>query len=173
MKNSLQKYFKTLDISYLKAFNTKPTVPYFENCDLFISSPNEDGDAEWLPKEIENIELNTDKNLSKELYEFYTSYYYLDLSGTYRNIDFYFNNQMYSNEAINKALNNAVSDGKYFFKDEDYMLIGSATKDDIDSLLVFYDNKNEVVFIYDPEFNKIIDSNFNLTEIIENLEPFF
>ena len=173
MKNSLKKYFEKLERLYLEKLNTKPTVPYFENCNLFISEPDEDDEAEWLPKEIEYIELNINKDLSNELYEFYTSYYYLHLAGMYKNIEFYFHNNMHSNDAINNIAKQEISDGQYYFKDEDCVLIGNAIKDGNDSLLVFYDNKSLNVFLYDQDFNKKIEGSFKLTEIIENLVPIF
>ena len=173
MKNALKKYFKNLERLYLEKLHTKPTVPYFENCDLFVSEPDEDDEAEWLPKEIEHIELNVDKNLSDELYEFYTSYYYLHLAGMYKNIDFHFHINMYSNSEINNVVKQEIQDGLYYFKDEDYILIGDAMKDDVDSLLVFYDNKNSTVFIYDQDLNKKIEENLKLTEIIDNMAPIY
>lgn len=171
MKNNLKKYFERLKELYLKKFNTYPTVTYFKHCDLFVSKPDEDGEAEWLPKEIEYINLDLDIKLSNELYEFYTSYYYLQLSGVYKDINFYFHINMYSNNEINNVLKQEIIDGKYYFKDKECILIGNATKNGNDHLLVFYDNKNYNVFIYDQDYNKKIEDNFKLEEIIKELTP--
>lgn len=171
MKKLLKQYFLRLEELYLNTFNTKPASPYFDNCNLFVSTPDEEGYAEWLPIEIEHIDLENKEKLSKELIEFYSSYYYLNLSGEYKDIVFYFGNDMHTNETINKAIKAAIADGKYYFEDEEYILIGNACKDGNDDLLVFYDNKNEIVFLYDQDFNKKTEDIFKLEEIIKNLSP--
>ena len=171
MKDYLKQYFEKLKGLYLKEFDTMPKVPYFDNCSLFISKEDEDGDAEWLPLEIENIEIEEKEKLTEELIEFYSSYYYLSLIGTYKGIHFDFGIDMYSNELINNFIKNAIKDGEYYFKSDNYILIATACMDDNDNVLVFYDVKNRKVFLYDPDFEEKIGDIFELEEVIMNLNP--
>ena len=171
MKDYLKQYFEKLKQLYLKEFGTNPTVPYFDNCSLFISSEDEDGEAEWLPLEIENIEIKNKEKLTEELIEFYSSYYYLVLRGTYKNIHFDFSINMYSNERINNFIDNAIKDGEYYFKSDNYILIGTACMDGNDDILVFYDVKDNKVFLYDQDFEEKIGDVFELKDIIKNLSP--
>ena len=70
MKKLLKQYFLRLEELYLNTFNTKPASPYFDNCNLFVSTPDEEGYAEWLPIEIEHIDLeNKEKFVSPTIYK--------------------------------------------------------------------------------------------------------
>ncbi len=80
MKEELKEYFNRLCQLYKRKFNTYPTMQYIDNCNLFVSNPNEDEEAEWLPIQIEHIDLLCADKLNQELIEFYTSYYYMQLS---------------------------------------------------------------------------------------------
>ena len=171
MKNYLNQYFEKLEQLYLKEFGTNPTAPYFDNCSLFISGEDENGEAEWLPLEIENIEIKSKEKITEELIEFYSCYYYLFLRGTYKNIHFDFDIDMYSNERINNFIDNAIKNGEYYFKTDNYILIGTACKEGNDDILVFYDVKDKKVFLYDQDFEEKTGDVFELKEIIKNLSP--
>lgn len=171
MKNYLKQYFEELKNLYLKEFGTNPTTPYFDNCSLFDSKEDEDGYAEWIPLEIEKIDIKNKEKLNDELIEFYSSYYYLVLRGTYKDIHFDFGIDMYSNELINKFIDNAINDGEYYFKSDNYILIATACMDGNDDILVFYDVNDEKVFLYDQDLEEKIGNVFELKEIIKNLRP--
>ena len=171
MKECLKQHFDKLKELYLKEFGTMPTSPYFEECNMFVSKEDDDGYAEWIPKEISNIEIKNKEKLNDELIEFYSSYYYLSLRGDYKNIHFDFNIEMYSEEKINISIECAIRDGEYYFKDSNYLLIATACKDGNDDLLVFYDLNNRKVFLYDQDLGEKNGDIFELKEIIKNMKP--
>ena len=181
MLNAISKYYENLKKIYKKNFNSLPTVSFVEDedidNDLYLSSPNEDGEVEWGLKKIENLDfLKIEEELgfkiNSNLKEYFSSYLFLSLNGRYNEIDFSFDSLKSVNYIKEKILISS-KDGKYYFPDNNYFLIGIATYKQDDGYMIFYDNDSSKIFIYEDDTKKTVDINISLASLIENLEPNF
>ncbi len=170
MKEAMEGYFKRLEKVWKKCSNSYPMAPYEEKSKLFVSEVDDEGYAEWLPTEIKKIKIQRASELNDELVEFFSSYYYMQMGGRYKQVSFYFCN-MYSNKLINNEINAGIKDGHYYFPKKSYFCLGGVNYKGMDDYLAFYDIKKKMVYIYDIDKNKMVDWKYPLLEIINNMKP--
>lgn len=177
METSFCNYFRRLQLLYNQEFSTKPTVSYSKelNSKLLIGNPDEDGEIQWLPIKQDQylnwllVEQRLRFTLRKEIKEYYNTYFFLVLSGSYKGckINFY---SLDGSKPIEQIIINAFEDAQYVFPQKSLLLIGNAVIDDNDSYFLFFDNDTGNLFCYESETNtKIVLSN-SIAEVIGNME---
>lgn len=180
-KLAFEEYYKNLENIHKITFETLPTVCVnIEDKDLdkemICSSEDEDGYFVWKLKEIESVDFDEIEKeigfkICEELKTFYSTYLFLQLSGEFKEISLYFDT-LKSNKYVQKRILIARKDGEYYFENSQIFAIGSATYEDDDSFVIFYDNKSGEIFIYENDTNKKIIINKSLLEIIKNMKVF-
>ena len=168
IKDAMKIYFSRLYHTYVKTFNVPPSVSWSSeiNPKLFISTPDEDGEAQWRPILAENISM---PDLCDELCQFYSSYYYCSLNGKYDNTLFYFEPIDSIDTAI-KCANKSIKDGEYYFKKQNVLLLATCSKNGNDDYLLFYRQNNGEIFLYDRDKRFVYPLGYSLTELISNME---
>ncbi len=168
---AMNTYFQKLKALYQKNFGTAPTFPWEENAghQLFISPPDEDGDAQWTPKMAAPLPASVGSTLCSELVSYYSSWYFLQMKGRIRNIDVNFL-PFSSVEAATSAAKIAVSDGRDYFPKARCALLATCTVSGIDDMLLFYDQDTGSLFIYDPDKEAKHNVKASLPELISEME---
>ena len=168
---AMSTYFQKLKKLYLDQFGTLATFPWEENAShqLFISLPDEDGDAQWSPKMAAPLDTSVSKLLCSELTAYYGSWYFLQMRGRIQNIDVDFL-PFSSADAASRAAKNALKEGHSYFPNEHCALIATCTVNGIDDMLLFYDQNSGKLFIYDPDKQIRHSIQASLPELIANME---
>lgn len=171
---AMSTYFQKLKALYQEQFGTAPTFPWEENADhkLFISSPDEDGDAQWAPKMAAPLPAAVAGALCSELAAYYGSWYFLQLRGRIKNINLDFL-PFASLEAAVRAAKAALADGQDYFPMERCVLLATCTVSGIDDMLLFYDQNSNKLFIYDPDKQIKHNIKASLPELIADMEALF
>jgi hypothetical protein len=179
MKEAFQEYFKKLKEYADKEHGTLPIVPNFEEWDksMLVGEEDEEGYIQWLPKEIdididwESLEQSFGFSIKEELKEFYTSYLFIDLRGKIdeMHIDF---EEIINVDIIPQLIEVAYKDGGYYVPDQQMFMLGGATLGGADDLVILYRNTDGKVICYDPDFEKQVELDRSLTEIIREMEPY-
>lgn len=179
MKNAFEKYFKELLSFSMQTYGTKPTVSYTNNInkELLLSKPNEEGEAEWLPR-LQNNSLPWDEVrkkigfiVCKELREYYSTFLFYTLSGKYGDVYLYFQ-PLSSQKDIVKTILQQYSDAQYVFPHTQTFLLGSANYNNDDYYHIFYDNSDSKTFCYESDTNRQILLSYSLADVISAMEAF-
>lgn len=179
MQDAFEIYFSKLKEYSIKEFNSNPTVCFDEsiNKELISGEPDEEGYISWFPKKINTTfdffpkEKKHNIYLHQEIKEYFTTYLFLRLSGLFEGMELDF-------EPISDFLELAVIierqivDAKYYFPDEQYLLIGSGSDGSDDSYNIFYDNKAPKLVCVSTETDKIKHINKPLSFVIRMMEVF-
>lgn len=177
MQKAFEKFFIKLEKLYAETFETKPTVPFLESYDksMLIGMPDEDDEVQWIPKvqkggyDWNKLELELGFSLFQEFRDFYSSYYFLALSGTFNGCELHFYSIDGSKKLREIILQN-FRDAQYVFPNTECFLIGNAVINDDDSFFIYYDNANQKVFCYESDLKKEIVLSNSIAEIIGNME---
>lgn len=153
------KYYERLMTLYNKEFRTKPTTIYCEgwNHDIITSEADADGYCKWkycLQSEKVNlkpVERTLGFALSKNIKDFFTTYTFPRIScmvstNNIENIELTFFGVNYEKPTINCILQ-SHKDGNYYYKNAEVLLLGIANIDGDDGFSLFYDNKNDTLFL--------------------------
>lgn len=174
-KKIMDNYFKRQEEAHLRTYGIKPMMPYNDKFprNLYISKPDDEGYAEWKPipantVDWDSVEKELGFKVHKELKKYYTTYKFLELSGTYKNYcyNFYFFGLRVSTE---KNIIGAFVEAKEYKSDKQYFHIGSVA-DDYTTYDLFYDNEKNVLFFNDADFNKVYEINLSIFELIDKME---
>lgn len=168
---AMSAYFQKLKTLYLEQFGTLATFPWDENADhqLFISPPDEDGEAQWSPKMAAPLAPSVTKLLCDELTAYYGSWYFLQMRGRIQNIDVDFL-PFPSAAAACRAAKTALEQGHWYFPKERCALIATCVVNGIDDMLLFYDQNSGKMFIYDPDKQIRHSVQASLPELIASME---
>lgn len=170
-------YFQKLEKVYAQEFGTLPTLTYTDSINkaLLVGDVNEDDEIQWkVIKQDKNIDW---KNIEKiigfavneELKEYYSTFYFVTITGSVSNVYF----RLFSVGAtkdVERDIKQHFADGKYDFSSSQIFLIGECSVGADDSYFVYYDNNSKEVFCYDRETeHKVVlaDSLTTLFRIIE------
>lgn len=168
IKSALETYFARLKEKYRDTYGSLPTVSWGRDLDgtLFVGSPDKDGEIQWDYQPANEMVL---KGLCAELRELYNSYYYWHLCGRYNDFDLYFPPVPTQEEAIRVA-QNAVKEGKYYFPRKSAVLLAMASSFGNDSLLLFFDQDDKTLFLYDTDMDTTYFLEDTLAEVIDFME---
>lgn len=168
IKEAFDIYFRKLNEIYTKTFNSSPSASWSPdiNQDLFVSAPDEDGEARWKPILGHPLCL---PELCDELNQFYGSYYFCVLNGLYDHVQYYFE-PIDSLQTAKKKAKQAVLDGEYYFKNQKAVLLASCSKAGNDDLLLFYNQETNSLFLYDRDKRFIFPLEFTLVQLISQME---
>lgn len=177
MKRAYEKYFSRLDSLYFETFGTKPTVPYSETCNkkLYIGMPDEDGEIQWAPQEQrnvfewDNVEREIGFALCQELKDYYNTYYFLSLVGTYEECELHFY-KIDGAESLDVIALRNYEDAQCVFPNTECFLIGNASISDDDSYFIYYDNAAERLFCYESDTKKMFRMSQSMTNTIGSME---
>ena len=192
MKEKFQQafvnYYNRLFDLYHDEFNCEPTVSYDGtdteiDMSLIQSNPSEDGEVVWGLVKVGDYDFSGIENaigfaMSEELKAYYSSYLFLHLAGDYKieNKDEYvalYFDALKSKGSIEKMAIIASKNGQYYFEGSQIFAIGSADYNDDDAFVIFYDNENGKVFIYESDTEKKIELDDSLLSIISKMEAIF
>lgn len=152
-------------------FGTLPTFPWDESFDqdLFVGEPDEEGEIQWKEKKADFIKF---PGLCEELNDFLNTFYYWQLRGEDKGNCYYFPS-IPNKEERKKVVEQMINDGNYYFKNENCVLIANCISEGIDTLLLFYNQEKNLLFIYDDsdsDKNNITPLKCSLTELISSME---
>lgn len=152
-------YYDKLRDLYKKEFRTKPTTVYCEgwNHDIITSEADEDGYCKWkYCSQSEKVNLKPVERalgfaLSKNIKDFFTTYTFPSFNATIstntiENIELTFFGVNYEKPTIDCILQ-SHKDGSYYYKNAEILLLGIANIDGDDGFSLFYDNKNDTLFL--------------------------
>jgi len=179
MQYAFDIYFSKLKEFSLAEFGSKPTVSYDEgiNKELIIGEPDNEGYIAWLPKKISTtfdfipIEERYDLYLSEEIKDYYTTYLFLRLSGSFEGMELDFEPISEFSE-LSIIIERQIIDARYYFPNKQYILIGSGSDGDDDSFNIFYDNKDPKLVCVSTETERIKLINQPLSSVIQMMEVF-
>lgn len=177
IKKAMESFFDKQKTMSQKRLGTNPSVPYSESLNkrLLISQPDDDGEVEWKPslqptftkwKEIEDI---LGFILCDELKAYYSSYFFLDLSGKFGSAFLYFQ-PIYSEDNLKGIIIQQYKDGQYIFPKSQVFLIGNAVIDDDDGYFIFYDNSSSKTFCHETDSNRQVLLTYSLAKVINSIE---
>ena len=177
MKKAFDEYFKRLLIYSQKLFGTRPTVTYTDrlNQNVLVTSPDEDGEVEWIPKaqlshvNWKDLEQELRFSVCEELREYYTLYSFLMLSGTFGNayLNFY---PIDAVEPVPQTVKRQYADGQTVFPNSQIFLIGNAIVNDDDSYFIFIDNENGKLFCYESDTSQQLLLSYSIAKTISAME---
>lgn len=168
IKDAMDIYFQKLNYIYVQTFNTCPSVSWSPdiNQDLFITSPDEDGDAQWCPISAQSLKL---PGLCDELNQFYSSYYYCSLNGRYQNIQMYFD-PIDSLETAQRKAKQAILDGDYYLKNQNAVLLATCSLEGNDELLLFYKQETGELILYDQNKRFMCSLECSFVQLVSQME---
>lgn len=177
VKAAFKIYFSKLDLLYSSSFGTRPTVPYTENLEksLLIGDPDEDGEIQWSPKEQatktdwSNCERQLGFALCQELKDYYNTFYFIAVSGTFGSSELHFY-RIDGTEPLEKVVLRNYSDAQYTFPGSEMFLIGNAVVNDDDSYFIYYDNMTGKLFCYEADTKNEILLSYSIAKTIGSME---
>lgn len=171
MKQAMQSYFEKLDNLYQQCLGTGPTVPWGPEMDqsLFVSGPNEDGEALWKPVPGHPLEQVGDQPLCPELAMLFGGWYYMQLRGDYMGIHVDFS-PISGPAAAARIARVALEDGNYYFPGENMALLATCEMDGNDDLLLFYSLSTCRLVVYDQDKQRAMNLSCTLTQMIGQME---
>jgi hypothetical protein len=177
IQEAFEVYFSKLRDYCQKEYGSLPKVSFGDdvNRELTVGEPDEEGYIAWLPKRIQKhldwalIEKKVNCHLHEEIKEYYTSYLFLSLSGSYKEMELDF--EPISNySAIAEMVERHLENGRYHFPGKECLLIGSGGDGVDDSYNVFYDNKDPKLVCVSTETDNIKIFNKPLSYILRTME---
>ena len=176
-KYAFAAYFNKLNRLYYNTFGTNPTVPYSSslNKELLISPPDDEDEVPWQPKEqLKKTDWSAIENalgfvLTQDIKEYYNSYFFLQLSGTFGSSELHFY-PIDGSRPLDKIITQQYSDGQYVFPNTECLLIGNAIVNDDDSYFIFYDNAKGKLFCFESEKKQEILLSYSIAMIIQSME---
>ena len=168
IKEAMLTYFEKLEALYRKQFGTLPTVSWSAELsqDLFLGTPDDDYEIQWKAKPADSIHL---PGLCDDLTEFFSSFYYWELRGTYDGILFVFPAVITHNNAVDVA-RAALTDGNYYFPKQDTALLATCSVNNFDETLLFYRQKTGELFLYDLDLEKTTPLDYTLVTLISSMK---
>lgn len=177
MKTAFLNYFHELQILYEKTFGSRPTISYTKelNPDLLVGNQDEDGEIQWVPiKQTKDLDWDflmrrLGFSLREEIKEYYTTFFFLMLSGSYNGckLNFYC---IDGSKPVELVIIRAFEDAQYIFPKQAFFLIGNAVVHDDDNYFILYDNNTGRLFCYDSETQKEIVLSNSIADVIGNME---
>lgn len=139
MQEAFEIYFSKLKEYCQIEFNTYPKVSFDEgiNKELIIGEPDNEGYIAWLPRKINKpfdfipVERGYNFSLNEEIKEYFASYLFLSLAGFFEDLELDFEPVSEFSE-IEVTIRRQIENGRYYFPDKDYLLIGSGGDGDDD-----------------------------------------
>ena len=162
MRQSFDNYYKKLNVLYKKEYGTRPTVTFDSKLkkEVIMYPVSE------FSKEIVSEQLGFE--ISDDLYEYYSTYYYAHLTGRIDDTILYFIPNGFSDNLISFIKQQYV-EACYYFPEKRYFLLGTANKNSNDDMLIFFDNDNNRVFLHDIEVKTDYELD-DLVSLVWNME---
>lgn len=173
MKIAFENYFSKLKSLYSSTFGTEPTVPYKDTLEksLLFGTPDEEGEIQWIPKEQvtkydwSNCEKQLGFMLCKNLKEYFNTYFFLEMSGTFGSCELHFYG-IDGSESLEETVLRNYYDAQYIFPETELFLIGNAVVNDDDSYFIYYDNSTGKLFCYESDTKNEILLSYSIDKTI-------
>lgn len=164
---ALDHYFEKL-IAFWREDDTYPLIPWSEEDDqtLFVSGPNEDGEAEWKPAAADIPEGLPE--LSPELRAFFGCRRFWRLAGRLKRRNYTFA-PLPTDEAAVNAAKTALRDGEHYLGCG-YALLASVVYQGNDDLLLLYNQRTGAMTLLDVDKEVTTPLDVSLPELIEQME---
>lgn len=177
MKEAFDKYFEKLNKLYAEEFGTKPTVSFSEtyNNNIFISEPDEYGEAEWEPKLQETaidwnrLEEELKFKICDELKAYFSTYSFAQLEGDFGKISLCFD-PVDLEERVEDSVKNAYKTAQYLYPGSEIFALGMAEINDDDGYTIYFNNQNNKIFCYEDDTKKTVELTESLETIIGTME---
>lgn len=179
IKEAMTEHYTKLENLYMKDVGTKPSVSYTDqlNKALLISEPDEDMEVEWQliaqpAHDWTQIEEKLGFSLMKELKEYYNTFYFMDLSGTFGSSELHFY-MIDGSKPLDDVVTLNYTDAQHVFPNSQMFLIGTASVNNDDNYFIFFDNNTGKLFCYDSEMNKQILLSYSIAKTISSLKAVY
>jgi len=177
IKKSIKEYFDRL-IAEGKDYDRVSKVPYSPRIPSEMYVGTEDGDGYIYWQLIERMESIDKEILSQEigfeihesLLEFINCYFFLDISGLYKDLEITFDS-ITSSTNIGKFILRRCENLSINRVQIRYIQIGVITKDNNDNLIMCFDNTNGQIVLYDYDKEMIQFLSNSLSELIRSIKP--
>jgi hypothetical protein len=177
MREAFEKYFEKLNCLYNEIFSSKPIISYIEtiNKEMIVSEIDDEGYVEWKPilqEETinqEEIESVIGFKLCKQLLEYYSSYLFASISGTYEGVKLEFAEVGLTNNIIN-TIKVAYLFGQSMYPNSEVLALGMAERDGDDGYTLYFDNKKELLFCHEIDTNNTIIISDSIEKVIGAME---
>lgn len=162
MEDAFEIYFNKLLDNYLTYNNSNPKAQYSEKLknDLMLSQPDENGEVEWLPARIDeeldlyDVEEDLGFSLFGDLPDYYTKFLFLNLSGYVNKRTYLRFNPLSSKDILPQLIKAQFEAGQEVFPNTQIFLLGMATVGGDGNYGIYFDNRKNVIFLYNPENKK-------------------
>ncbi len=168
IRDALKSYFERLEFLYKEKFGTLPTVSWSAKLsqDLFVGTPDEDDEIQWKAKPAIPIHV---PGLCQNLADFYGAFYYWELRGTLSEVYYCFPAvPTYSDSK--KVATIALSEGNYYFPNQNTALLANCSVNGNDDILLFYRQNTGELFLYDVDQRTDSNLGFSLTTLINSMK---
>lgn len=177
IQHAFDTYFKKLEVLYEKLFSSKPTAAYTDtlNKALLLSEPDGDGEVQWEPVRQtaaaawSGIEAALGFPVCQELKEYYTTYYFLSLAGSFGSSDLYFY-RIDGSKPLEDIVMLHYRDAQHVFPGSQCFLIGNAVVNDDDGYFIYFDNETGKLFCHESDTQNRVLLSYSLAKTIEGME---
>ena len=170
IRKAMRGFFDRQRKLWYEEFGTRPTAPYSKKDKaLFISEPDAEMRAEWEPAFADEDEVIVE-GLCDTLTDFYSTYYYRCIMG-YLGRALYDFPQVRNRKEAEETAKSALKKGTEIFPDRDLAAIAECRFDGQDGMILFYDQSNDSMFIWDNEKSEAHMLGCSLAELFEMMEP--
>ena len=135
MKEAFEVFFKKNNDSWMRTIGTLPKVvksKFNENCGLFVSEKDGDGEIQWQPKEqTEKVDFSFAEetlgfSIQPQIKEFFNTYWFLELEGSTDEVNqIQINPVLPTMDIVELAKKSFNVRGYRFNKDDNYFLLAS------------------------------------------------
>lgn len=165
---AMDGFFKRQAEKWESYDHCKPRYPWDEEFDqsLFVSGPDEDEYAEWLPQ-AGRIPANMPP-LCPELRQFFGSRRFWQMAGSYKGYDVNFPAVPTDEEAVRVAAA-AIENGE-FHAGKGMALLASVSYQDRGDLWLMYQQGTGKLYLYDMDDESLRPLGFSLVELVDQME---
>jgi hypothetical protein len=168
IKQAMEDYFHRQADAYLMAYGQLPSIPYQHGTQTLIYKDRCDDDdyIQWTPVHAKDIHM---KQLCPTLTQFYSSYYYGEITGHIGDISYEFPG-IYNYPSAIHQIEWGIMHGRELLPDENNVTIAVCRNNKNDELILMYNQDNNRLFIWDSEYNDKTFLPYSLEEFIRHLE---
>jgi len=179
IENAVKEYYKKLDKLWSDKRKTHPLIPYIEKIEpynMYIGPKNQSDYVEWIIQknskvvDFSKIEKAIEIELKNEIKQYFSSYWFLNMTGLYENIIVSFT-PITPLVDISVFIRERFNIAKEQNRNTDKIEIGIVEIDHDDGYLLLFDNSTGYVEAYDADKKLYQIVAKSLEALIAEMEP--